>query len=628
MTTPAAAARRRVGRAATAVVFAVFAAIALWIDPVEVRRTPADPTAVPGFQSDEATYYLMGQSLARDFDLEYRHEDIVRARAEFPEGPSGVFLKRGTTFNRQPDPVPDRLFFGKSFAYPLFAAPFVAVFGTNGFYVFNAALLTLAFLCAYMFLSARSPVAVSLVLAGGFVFPTVVPVYWSWIAPELFNCVLGLVAYFCWLYKLVAPPPTSRWTAWLRGPGSDVAAALLIGLLTFSKPTNALLGVPLGLWWLWRGEWRRAAIVAVTFAVSAGVWFGANIAISGEWNFQGGDRQTCYGTYPFEAPGQGLDVCDDRSTSAALTSVWFDREMFWTNLRANLGYFVAGRYGGVLAYFFPVVFGVLTFITAGRRREAWQWLVLGSVAMQAVLFLITQPYSYFGGGGSVGNRYFMGGYGIAVFLFPPIRSVVVSLVPWLIGGAFMAPLVMSPFDTSIRPGDRAFGGPLRLLPVELTNYNDLPVTTERGLMVRGFGAADGHPGFQLMYLDKNSYLQEADGLSFWTRGESRAELLVRTNNPERRIEFTLSAGPLPTTVRLGLDGQQARVALAPHQTAVVQMAPSRGFPYKNREGQVSYIWRLLIETSAGWSPAERDGLPDTRFLGVRVKPLIVPTEPR
>lgn len=617
-------ARHRAGAVAALVILALYGGLALAVDPVEVRRTPADPTAVPGFQSDEATYYLMGQSLARDRDLEYRHEDIVRARAEFPEGPSGAFLKRGTTLDGQPDPVPDRLFFGKSFVFPLFAAPLVAVFGTNGFYVLNALLLALGFLCAYIFLSARSSVAASLILAGGFVFPTVVPVYWSWIAPELFNCVVGLVAYFCWLYKFVAPQASSRWTAWLRGPASDVAAALLIGMLTFSKPTNALLGAPIGLMWMWRGEWRRVVAIAAAFVVSAALWFGANVAISGEWNYQGGvDRQTCYGTYPFEVPGQGLDVCDDRSTSEALMNIWFDREVFWTNLRANLAYFVTGRYGGVLAYFFPVVFGVLLFSSAGRKRESWQWLVLGSLIVQALLFLITQPYSYFGGGGSVGNRYFMGAYGTAVFLFPPVRSVVVALMPWVIGGAFMARLVLSPFDTSIRPGDRAFSGPLRLLPAELTNYNDLPVTTERGLMVRWFGKTDRHPGFQLMYLDKNSYLQEADGLSFWTRGQSRAELLVRTNLPERRLELTLTAGPQPTTVRLDLEGQRAVVSLAPNQTAAVQLSPGPGFPYK-KTGALSYIWNLSIETDAGWSPAEREGSHDTRFLGVRVKPLIIP----
>lgn len=188
----AADARLRAGWISAAAVFVVFAGIALWMDPVDVRRTNADPTAAPGFQSDEATYYLMGHSLARDFDLEYRHEDIERTRREFTSGPSGVFLKRGVTFSGQPDPDQSRLFYGKSFVYPLFAAPFVAVFGTKGFYILNSLLIALALLCAYVFISARSGAGVSLVLAAGFVFPTVVPVYWAWIAPELFNFSLGL----------------------------------------------------------------------------------------------------------------------------------------------------------------------------------------------------------------------------------------------------------------------------------------------------------------------------------------------------------------------------------------------------------------------------------------------------
>ena len=268
------------------------------------------------------------------------------------------------------------------------------------------------------------------------------------------------------------------------------------------------------------------------------------------------------------------------STGAALTDVWFDREFFWPNLRSNLGYFVVGRYGGVLAYFFPVVLATILFLRARQTRASWQWLVLGSVVAQAIVFLITQPYSYIGGGGSVGNRYFMGAYGMAVFLFPPVRSFAVSLLPWVVGGLFMAPLVVSPFDTSMRPGDPAGSGPLRSLPVELTNFNNLPVMTEGTLRLRGFGAKEGHPGFQLMYLDKNSWQKEADGLSFWTKGHSRAELLVRTNEPERRLEMTLLSGPNATNVTIDLEGHRAHVSLKPDQAAVVQLAPPPGFQYR------------------------------------------------
>src|SRR6185369_11488684 len=41
---------------------------------------------------------------------------------------------------------------------------------------------------------------------------------------------------------------------------------------------------------------RRAGVVAVTVLVL----FGLNKAITGEMNYQGGERKTFYGTFPFE----------------------------------------------------------------------------------------------------------------------------------------------------------------------------------------------------------------------------------------------------------------------------------------------------------------------------------------
>mgnify|MGYP006183987649 CR=1 FL=1 len=38
----------------------------------------------------------------------------------------------------EPDPDPERLYYGKGFVYPLFAAPFIWLFGTNGFLVLHA----------------------------------------------------------------------------------------------------------------------------------------------------------------------------------------------------------------------------------------------------------------------------------------------------------------------------------------------------------------------------------------------------------------------------------------------------------------------------------------------------------
>ena len=45
--------------------------------------------ATGGFKGDEATYYMMGHSLAADGDLAYRHEDLERTWKEYPSGPAG-----------------------------------------------------------------------------------------------------------------------------------------------------------------------------------------------------------------------------------------------------------------------------------------------------------------------------------------------------------------------------------------------------------------------------------------------------------------------------------------------------------------------------------------------------------
>ena len=211
----------RPGLVLAALILCVYGGLGLTVD---------FPRAAIGIQSDEATYYMMGHSLAEDGDLTYRREDLVRVWREFPGGPTGVFLKKGRDIERfglmlrppffwtqtRPDPDPNRYFYGKSFAYPLFAAPFVWLFGTNGFLLLNALLLSAATLCGYLFLQARSRPAVAAVLSGGFVMASVVPVYFVWIAPELFNFALGVFAYFCWLYKEVAAPSAAgRGTRWL-----------------------------------------------------------------------------------------------------------------------------------------------------------------------------------------------------------------------------------------------------------------------------------------------------------------------------------------------------------------------------------------------------------------------------
>ena len=170
-----------------------------------------------GFQSDGATYYSLAYSLAHDFDFAFERKDLERVWHEFPTGPEGIFLKKGKRvhlglagefpflWSTSPDTRDDRLYYAKSFAHPLFAAPFVLLFGTNGFLVFHALLLTLCLVCGYAWLRATSTSGIAVGYAFAFLFASAAPVYLVWLTPEVFNLALVFLGTFLWTYKLVAP---------------------------------------------------------------------------------------------------------------------------------------------------------------------------------------------------------------------------------------------------------------------------------------------------------------------------------------------------------------------------------------------------------------------------------------
>ena len=625
---PATARTIRPGLILAGLVLCVYGGLAVAVD---------FPRAAIGIQSDEATYYMMGHSLVEDGDLTYRREDLVRVWQEFDSGPTGLFLKRGSDVleaglmrrppfvwvRTQPDPDQSRLFYGKSFIYPLFAAPFVWVFGTNGFLVLHAVLLALVTWCGYLFLHAQMRPAVAALLVGAFVMVTVVPVYFVWITPELFNFAVGLLAYFCWLYKEAAPAShiTPR-TRWLTTGRSDLVAALLIGIATFSKLWSALLFPPIALYLLWRRRLAAAVAASLVFLASAGGLFAANTAISGEWNYQGGNRATFAYEFPFQNPASTFDrlVTGIHGRDTALVGVLFDPAVVWKNLAHNLKSFFVGRFAGLVPYYFPAVFALVAFVVTWRQAPAWRWFAFLGAVGQILVMIVGVPYTWNGGGGSVGNRYFMGAYGAFFFLLPPLSRPAVALVPWAIGAVFTAPLVLNPFATSFRPGDHTKSGPFRWLPVELTLVLDWPINNQPERVRQWFGDnAPDHkdPGFQIYFFDDNAF-NEGDK-SFWVRGQSRAEFLIKTDRPMKRLLLSFTAGPEPVDVAARLLRRSQAISLRPGESQQIAFSLGDGFPYQGKWP----VWTASISASSGFVPIFHGDPRDARFLGVRVKPVLV-----
>ena len=612
----------RPGLVVAAIVFCVYGGVALSVD---------FPRAAFGFQSDEATYYMMAHSLAADGDLAYRREDLSRVWREFPSGPLGVFLQKGQTFDVDfsasppfvqfhtgPRGDPAELFFGKSYIYPLFAAPFVAVLGTNGFLLFHALLLALVVLAAYVFINARSGATVAAVLSSGFLMGSVVPAYAVWVSPEVFNFSLVTLGYFCWLYKEVAPSASApRGTAWLLQPRSNVLAAILMGLATFSKPSLAVFVIPMLAWLCARRQWGSACWSASAFVFVGALLIAGNVAVSGEWNYQGGDRKTFYGPFPFQTRAeQWENTGQTATTSRILTEVIFDRRVFWRVFSRNLAYAAVGRYSGLVPYFFPAVFATLAFLLARRRRYAWQWSILAAAVAEIVLLIVWMPYTYAGGGGGSGNRYFLGAYGVFLFLLPPIERLWPAMAPWVFGTLFCGQIVFNPFYSAFHPADAAKQGLLRLLPVELTMVDALPINAQSNRARAWFGE---NRRFQVFFLDDNAYPPEQ--WHFWTRGRSRAEFIVRTAEAAETLDLSLAAGAVAvrvTAFRAG--GPRLSLTLGPGETGVLSVPLDEGFPY-----QGTRVWHLAVTCDSGFVPMFVDAASqDHRYLGVRVTPDLKP----
>ena len=324
-----------------------------------------------GFKADESTYYVLAHSLTNDLDFQFERKDLIRVWEEFP-GPEGIFLKRGKDIEvrgsssfpfvrwmKHEDPEREtRLYFSKSYIYPLVASPFVYVFGTNGFLVFHAILLALDFLVIYLFVQATTKSNwVSLPLTAAFLGVSLVPVYFVWLMPELFNFSFVLYAVFFWAYKEVARDRLGEArSTFLADPASDYVAAALIGVATFSKPPHLLILVPIVLLALSRRQWQHAvATVIVCGAITASL-FAANVAITGEFNYQGGDRKTFYSHdgFPFANTYETFDnIGPVRGREDLLVGDVLVNTHSWSVLRHNLWYFFVGRNAGLVPYFFP-----------------------------------------------------------------------------------------------------------------------------------------------------------------------------------------------------------------------------------------------------------------------------------
>jgi hypothetical protein len=224
--------------------------------------------------------------------------------------------------------------------------------------------------------------------------------------------------------------------------------------------------------------------------------------------------------------------------------------------------------------------------------------------------LIWLPFSWSGGGGPTGNRYFIAGYAAMFFLAGPIVSTRAAIVAWIGSAAFIAHILVNPFYAAKATWVTSQRGLLRALPVELTMSRDLPVNLvqSRSRIEHTFGGVTSF----LYLLDDNAYPPEASG--FWVRGGARADIVVRTDQQASTLRVSLES-PIANRVRLNAGSGTTTVAIDAGVRQEV-LVPAKSVVSTE---QGTFALRLSIEPSSAFVPRLRDSAStDERVLGVFV----------
>jgi hypothetical protein len=512
----------------------------------------------PSLMGDEATYAMQALSLAHDFDLAYSRADYDRFVALWGGQPDGLVLQSRDGGRH--------LTYGKPFLYALAVAPFVRLVPVRGALVANALFLAWAAVAAgralRRHLGAGAPWWVA-----AFVFASVAFAYVFWVHADLFLMATAAVGLALAYGGDRAPEPGRALPdihqdemavpAW-RFAGRWLAAGFLLSVAGAYRPFYLALLVPAAL--AVPRERRRQGLAALAAGAAALLLLTALVQwqAGGSFTGYGGERQGFYPRtgYPDvdfpAAAGWERSLRRWGNTSwiqeGAIDVQWDARLLGWDAL-----YFLVGRNVGVLPYFLPLLLGF-----AAYRPARGRWAIPLAVLAAAAGIVLVRPFNFYGGGGAIGDRYFLPLYPALWFLVGrPVRRA------WAIGAPLAAAALAAPFLWPLWSHPRAFPiapdgrysyvseAARRLLPYE-TTQSHIPGgddSAHDGIWVKRLNGAVGRTG-------------EAESLV----GGAAGELLVGSPRP---LSALLMVFDPRATTHLEVDGRAYRPSLLRPNGAVV-----------------------------------------------------------
>ena len=589
--------------------------IALTMLPLAVHKPGLPPT----LKADEPAYFLAALSLVHDFDLRLDEGDQRRLFESYP------YLSAHNVIVMTRDGW-ETLYFGKPYLAPFLAAPFVAVFGVDGAVVFNMVLLLAMLAMGYAWLRRSNGEWLAVFFVVGFFLVSSAWSYAFWIHPEML-CMFGTCA--CLFFGFAAMDhlrlrgtPTeglggARGWPLIEQLGAHKALALSAGCLAlgvYNKPMLAAIGLPVLFELLVGRRWRGlviwlAAAVASMAAICAVAWALTGAPTPYLVNHRAGFNMHDAST-PIMSPEiheemfgvRPAPVADSEEAKKSGAGWWWlfrVPETKWPELKEDIVYYLFGRHTGVFVYGPFALLSLLLFLAYERTRRGW--LVLGSVALVSAIFLVWIPFNWHGGGGFVGNRYFVMLYPAFLFLVGRIRPAASVAAFWGLGGLLVGPLVLAPYGLVVPHATlqaHVRNAPLERLPLEFSLRN-LP----------GYAGTVLADTYVWARKDEMRVIELPDVDDVWLRGGDPVDVWLQRPEPLRRAVLELRA-PIEgqrAVVRLGDESQN--VVLGTDWTRLEFAAPKE-FKIRAERSPKDYyefldiwVYRLEVDLERGRYPA-------------------------
>jgi hypothetical protein len=570
------------------------------------------------FKADEPAYFLMALSLARDGDLQLTVEDQRRAVDAFPH------LQAQNTVLMTDDGW-RTIYFGKPYLYSLFAAPLTDWLGSDGMMTFNMLLLVAMIAMGTSYLSRFNHEGLSALFASGFFIVSSLFSYVFWLHPEVFMATsVCACLYFGFHEPRQQPAGSGLWwrfkSFWRRPAVRLVLSAATLAAGVYHKPMLAVLGLPV-LWSLARQrQWKEVGVWMLAAVVASSVFAGFAYVETGHPSaYLGVQRAGFRIDDPEHLPIQPQPIVEKTRTTNSWEWLWRLPQFKPLKTLDAIQSFLWGRHVGLIPYMPFAVLAILLFVINGIR-DGTRWLLLASLGALGLFFMIWIPFNWHGGGGFVGNRYFVAAYPAFLFLVTRVRPASALLAAYAFGGALLGVLVFQPLGSPVRHPtlqSHVRGRLWHLFPLEKGLQPQIPGYVGRNVEGAWFRARRD--------------VVELRGTEIWTYGASKTELWMVSEKPiVEPAVFEVRSLAADNEITLSIGDQRASAVFPSDQgptpdVQLVEIQPVDPELFRpvyiiEDDDPPRYLYTLWVDSRTGRVPRDARGRPTESFyLGAGIR---------